>query len=95
MRNTLATFEPRTFPTDTAAVPEIADEMATASSGKEVLTAINVKPMLDLLTPVDSDTLIAFLMATWLLNAKVDNDTAIFNSSSIRSLLCMVNQRKD
>jgi len=41
--------------------------MATASSGKEVLTAINVKPMLDLLTPVDSETLIAFLMATWLL----------------------------
>ena len=40
----LTVFEPKTFPTEMAALPETAAIIATVSSGSEVEKAIRLKP---------------------------------------------------
>jgi hypothetical protein len=61
-RQMLTMFEPKTFPTESAALPETAAIIATVSSGSEVENAIRLKPTAVFPSLVMLETLTALVM---------------------------------
>ncbi len=62
----LTMFEPKTFPTESAAPPEKTAIKATVNSGSDVEKAIRLKPIDVLLIRLIVDTFTALLMETLL-----------------------------
>ncbi len=70
-------FEPKTFPTESAAPPDTAAIIATVSSGNEVEKAIRLKPTAVFPSRVMLETFTAFPMARLLAQFKTRKEMAI------------------
>ena len=77
----LTMFEPKTLPTEIAALPETAAIIATVSSGSEVEKAIRLKPTAVFPSLVMLETLTALLITKLLAQFRTRKETAMIAMS--------------
>ena len=82
----LTMFEPKTFPTETAAPPQIEAITATVSSGSEVEKAIRLKPTAVLPSWVMAETLTALFITRLLAQLSAMKEMAIIRTLTIKSV---------
>jgi len=82
----LMMFEPRTFPTESAAPPDMAAIRATVSSGSEVEKAIRLNPTAVFPSWVTLDTFNAFFIARLLAQFNMVKETAMMMMFMMKSV---------